>query len=67
LLAVSDTRLDIWVTEAGQPVDAQLDADLDALGIPVTVHTVYTLTNVGASIVIAAPPVSPAPSGSRAP
>jgi hypothetical protein len=67
LLAVSDTRLDIWVTEAGQPVDAQLDADLDALGIPVTVHTVYTLTNVGASIVIAAPPVSPAPSASRAP
>ena len=67
VLAVSDTRFDIWVTEAGQPVDAQLDADLTALGITVTVHTVYTLTNVGGPIVIAAPVVSPAPSASRAP
>lgn len=66
-LAVSDTRFDIWVTEAGLPVGAQLDGEMSDLGIPVTVHTVYTMTNVGSPIIIAAPVVSPAPSGSKAP
>jgi len=70
-LHVTDTRFDIWVTEAGLPVAAQLDANLNAEGfqveIPVAVHTVYTLTNVGGPIVISAPVGSPAPSASRAP
>ncbi len=70
-LHVTDTKFDIWVTEAGVPVAAQLDADLNAEGfqaeLPVTVHTVYTLSNVGGPIVITAPVVSPAPSASTKP
>lgn len=70
-LNVKDTRFDIWVTDAGVPVAAQLDADLTAAEIqtqiPVAVHAVYTMTNVGGQIVVTAPVVSPAPSASKAP
>ncbi len=70
-LKVTDTRFDIWVTEAGVPVAAQVDADLTAVQIqtqiPVALHTVYTMTNVGDQIVITAPVLSPAPSRSAAP
>jgi len=69
---VSDTRFDVWVTAAGVPVAAQLDADLIATGIgtqvPVTVHTAYTMSSVGAPLVITAPAVpSPVPSRSKKP
>ncbi len=70
-LNVTSTQFDIWVTQAGVPVAAQLDADLTAAEIqaqiPVAVHTLYTMTNVGGPIVITAPIVSPAPSTSKAP
>lgn len=70
-LQVTDTNFDIWVTGAGVPVDAQLDANLTALTLlvgPVTVHATYTMTNVGGQITITAPPVaSPEPSSTKAP
>lgn len=70
-LHVADTRFDIWVTEAGLPVAAEVDADLNFEGfqgeIPVTVHAVYTLSNVGGPLVITAPTASAAPSASRKP
>jgi hypothetical protein len=67
---VTDTKLDVWVTEAGVPVDAQLDADLTALILlvgPVTVHATYAMSDVGGPIVITAPVVSPEPSRSKTP
>ncbi|HTS15255.1 MAG TPA: hypothetical protein VMH24_06285, partial [Candidatus Sulfotelmatobacter sp.] len=70
-LQVTDTRFDIWVNDAGVPVDAQLDADLTAPTLlvgPVTLHTAYTMSDVGGPIVITAPPVaSPSPAASRKP
>jgi hypothetical protein len=56
---VTETKFDIWVTTAGVPVAARLDAtvvDIETgVEVPVTVHAVYTLTKVGDQPQIKAP------------